>query len=181
MPIGLFGRRHMDIHGLDPDPSGPCKAVHDQVHARQEAGRQGLGARFHPHSGVLIEPSAGLDIDLLAGREDFFENIAIAVEPEDPIAVGTVELINEKSCAAEDHVGDAPDALVGIIDVARCCQELVLPHMQPFALLHMYAENMAHAIPAEGDLSGAHSLGDKDLHSGHHALHHSFHGLNTDD
>src|SRR2546423_15159926 len=66
--IWLSLRVVVDVHRLDADPAGPGHLR--QVHAAaQQAGLDRHLYRLHGHRGVLVQESAGLHHDLLAGLE----------------------------------------------------------------------------------------------------------------
>ena len=59
------------------------------------------------HGRILVEPAARLDVDRFADAEDFFEDVAVAVQPQNAFALVAVELVDEETRATEEHVGDA--------------------------------------------------------------------------
>lgn len=73
--------------------------------AREQSRRDLLELRFHLNRGVLVHPTARLDVDLLFGPERDFKDVAVTVHPYDTVAFECMEMIDEESCAAEQHVG----------------------------------------------------------------------------
>ena len=55
------------------------------------------------------------------------------MQPEDAFACVAAELVDEEAGAAKQHVGDALDALKGVVDVAGGGEELVLAHVNLLA------------------------------------------------
>src|SRR5882724_9421263 len=78
-----FLARHMQIHRLDADATGPGEAVDDEVHVgAEEAARKPVDLGFHRHRDILEQPPARLDVDRLARREGLLEHVAVAVQPD---------------------------------------------------------------------------------------------------
>ena len=88
----------MQIHGLEADSPRPCKTVPYQLAgAGKKPGAQALKLRIHANGTLLVDPASGLDINLLALLQCNFENVAVAVDPDNPIVGVCGELVNEKA------------------------------------------------------------------------------------
>lgn len=67
----------------------------------------------------------------------------MAVQPHECVAVGRAELVHEEPAPAQHHVLDAFDAFVAVVEVVRRRQELVLAHVQAFALVKVQGDALA--------------------------------------
>src|SRR5437870_1763546 len=82
----LVLRRQMDVRRLDPDAARPGEAVEDEVPGPAEhAGLQSVDRLLHRDALVAVDPTARLDVDLLALLEHLVEDVAVAAEPDDPL------------------------------------------------------------------------------------------------
>src|SRR5450755_3525208 len=117
----------MEVGALQADSPGAGEAVEDEVAAApaEEARLEAVDLLGHLNRMVAVHPAAGLDVDRLAGLEDLLEHVAVAVDPDDALVVGGVEVVDEEAAAVE-HVGEALDPAVVVLDVARRGQELML-------------------------------------------------------
>ena len=59
------------------------------------------------------------------GSSVLLEHVAVAVDPDDALVVAGEELVDEEAAAVE-HVGEALDPAVVVLDVAGGGEELVL-------------------------------------------------------
>src|SRR5579862_3905819 len=118
--------RRVVVGALQADPPGTGEAVEDEVATTAEqAGLEPVDLLGHLHRVVAIDPAAGLDVDRLARLERLLEHVAVAVDPDDALAVGREELVDEEAAAIE-HVGEALDPRVVVLDVSGRGQKLVL-------------------------------------------------------
>ena len=62
------------------------------------------------------------------------EHVAMPVQPHQRVAVGRAELVHEEARAAEHHVLHALDPFEAVVEVVGGRDELVLAHVQAFAL-----------------------------------------------
>jgi len=105
-------RTQQTLDAARGDAARTGEAVDDDVaRGAKEAAGELIDHRVHAHARVLVEPPARLDIDLLAGRQDLFEHIAIAMHPDDAVAIG-LELVDEKAGRADagTALGRVPSA-----------------------------------------------------------------------
>ena len=80
------------------EPAGAGEAVPGELaaaaeHARLEADRD----RLELDGRVLVQPGAGLDVELLAVAELGQEDVAVAVQPDERVAVRGAELVDEEA------------------------------------------------------------------------------------
>src|SRR5258708_38159613 len=118
--LAACGRRclHREVRALQPDATGAGEPVEDELtgataeHSRLEVHELLL----HADRVVAVDPAAGLDIDRLAGLERLLKHVAVAVDPDHALALTGQERIDEEAAAVE-HVGEALDPLVVVLDV----------------------------------------------------------------
>src|ERR1700690_77909 len=149
----LLGRE-VEIHGLDAQPAGAGEAVGDEAHAAEEAGAEALHIGRHLDRGVLVEPAAGLDVDGFAGGQVLLEHVAIAVQPEDPLAATGGEPVDEEPGAPEQHGPDALHPLEAVVDTLGGGEELVLSDVDLMARAEMEGEDVARPVARQGNLPG---------------------------
>ena len=102
-PSNLFRGRQVDVHGLDSDPPWARETVeHHLPRAAEDAGLEAENLRVHAHAAVAVDPSARLDVDLLAGGQHLVENVAVTVEPDHTLTGPGAELVDEKPGRAKD-------------------------------------------------------------------------------
>lgn len=164
----------MDVHGLDADTARSGEAVPNELGATHESSAEAVDGLIHTDGIVAEDPAAGLDIDLLTWLEDFFEDVAVAVEPDDTFGLGSGEAIDEEAGATEEHVGDAFDTLPAVVEVACGGEELVLADEDGLAGMEVEAEDLTSAVAREGDFAGALGFGDVHGHAGDHTLERTF-------
>ena len=130
----------MVVRALQPDPARPGEAVEDEVAgaAAEQAGLEAVDLLGHLDRVVAEQPAARLDVDRLAGLERLLEHVAVTVDPDDALVVAGEELIDEEAAAVE-HVGEALDPAVVVLDVAGRGEELVLADDHPLAGLRCSA------------------------------------------
>ena len=107
--------------------------------------------RLELDAGVLVEPAAGLDVDLLAGAELDLEDVALAADPDDRVAVGRGEGVDEQARAAEQHVAHALDALEAVVEVVGRGEEVVLADVQRLPAREVQRDALARPVAREGD------------------------------
>ena len=113
---------------------------------------------------VAVHPAAGFDVDRLAGLEHLLEHVAVAVDPDHALLVGGKELVDEEA-AAVDHVGEALDPAVVVLDVAGGGQELVLADDDPVTGGQVQGGDVPGRVTAEGDLAGRLGLDQQQRHA----------------
>ena len=164
-----LGHRRVVIGALQPDAARAGEAVEDEVAAAaQEAGLEPVDLLGHLHGVIAVDPAARLDVDRLAGFEHLLEHVAVAVHPDDALLVGGEELIHEEAAAVE-HVGEALDTAVVVLDVGGGGQELVLAHHDPVAGRQVQGGDMTGCVAAEGDLARGLSLDQEQRHAAERA------------
>ena len=105
--------------------------------------------------GSLYSHAAGLDVELLAGVELHEEDVAVAVQPHERVAVGGAELVHEEARAAEQHVLHALDPFEAVVEVVGGRDELVLAHVEALALAQVQRHALPGRVAREGDPPGA--------------------------
>ena len=167
---GALGHRRVEVGALQPDAARAREPIEDEVAAApgEKAGLEPIDLLGHLHRVVAVHPAAGLDVDRLPRLEVLLEHIAVAVHPHHPLVVAGVELIDEEAAAVE-HVGEALDPAVVVLDVAGGRQELVLAHDDPVARRQMQGGDMAGSVAAEGDLPGRLGLDQQQRHTAERA------------
>ena len=130
----------MEVGALQTDPARTGEAVEHQVAgpAAEKAGLEPVDLLGHRDRVVAVDPAAGLDVDRLPRLERLLEHVAVAVHPDHALVVAGEELVHEEAAAVE-HVGEALDPAVVVLDVAGGGQELVLAHDDPVAGLQVQA------------------------------------------
>jgi hypothetical protein len=93
--------------------------------------------------GSLYSHAPGLHVELLAVLQLHREDVAVAVQPHERVAVGGAELVDEDAAAAAQHVADALHTLEGVVEVVGGGEELVLAHVHAIAV----AQVQRHALP----------------------------------
>src|ERR1700712_5111382 len=74
---------HVEVHRLQPDPARPGEPIEDEVAcATEQSGAQSIDLHVHSDTVVAVDPTPRFDIDLFTGGEDFFEDVAVAVQPD---------------------------------------------------------------------------------------------------
>src|ERR1019366_7178007 len=135
---------------------------------------------LHLHAWVLVEPASRFDINRLSCGESLFEDVAIAVQPQDSIAVVAVEFVYEEAAATEQHVRDAAHSLERVVDALCRGEKLVLPHVKLAAAREVDRHDMARPIATAGNHARSRRLSDEDLHARHHPFETALHGLQGD-
>src|SRR6185369_801986 len=117
------------------DSAWAGEAVEDDLaSAGEDAGGELLGYRLHPHRLILIDPGAGLDVDLLSRLEGDLEDVAVAVQPQDALGAGAAEGVDEEARSGEHDVGDALHALEAVVEGCGGGEPLVFAHVDALAL-----------------------------------------------
>src|SRR5690348_12138469 len=146
----------MYVRGLDADAPGPGETVEDEVAAAAEdAGAQPVHLLLHRDLTVAVDPTAGLDVDRLAGLEHLVEHVPVAVQPHDALAALGLEAIDEEAGAAEEHVRDAFHAIERVVDVRRGREELMLAHEERLSGQQMQRKDVPRVVAGERDLTRA--------------------------
>ena len=78
----------MDVHGLDADPAGAGHLGQVHVVVAEHPGLELDLLGLQGHRGVLVEEAARLDQDLLARAEGPLQDVAVAVQDQQPRLVG---------------------------------------------------------------------------------------------
>src|SRR5580704_3142365 len=150
---GLLSRR-VEVGALEADPARTREAVEHEVAsaAGEEAGLEPVDLLLHLHRVVAEQPAPGLYVDRLPRLERLLEHVPVAVDPDDALVVAGEELVDPEATAIE-HVGEALDPGVVVLDAARRGQELVLAHDDSLARLKVERDDVAGSVPAERDLA----------------------------
>src|SRR6202030_672486 len=83
---GFTGDRGMVVHRLYSHSTGPRESIeHDLTTTGEQSSAQSHQLRVHRHGWILVYPAAGLDVKLLALRQRYFEDVAVAVKPQDAV------------------------------------------------------------------------------------------------
>src|SRR3984957_18454320 len=168
--VGGLGQRWVIVHRLDADATGAGETVPEDVaSAGEEAGREALELGLHLDRVVLVNPAARLDVQLLSRGQFHGEHVAVAVEPDDPLALGRGERVDEESAAAEEHVRHTLDAVKRVFDRRGRGQELVLTDADRHAGLEVQGHDLSGPVAAEGDVARAAGLGHEDRETGEDA------------
>ena len=118
----------MEVGALQADPTGPREAVEDEVAtAAQQAGLEPVDLLGHLHGVVPVDPAPGLDVDCLSRLELLLEQVAVPVDPDNALVISGEELIDPEAAPVE-HVCEALDAAVVVLDAPGRREELVLSH-----------------------------------------------------
>src|SRR6185437_16758606 len=166
----------MKIHRLNADATRPGEAIEDQLSgAAEDPCLQPVDCWLHPHTLIAIDPASRLDIDLLTGTKHLLEDVPKAVQPDDTLVLGRGKAIDEETCRAEEHIGDALLARKAVVQRTRRRQELMLAHLNRLAGLQVNREDMSGAITREGDLAWAARLGHEDGHARHQPFEYPLH------
>ena len=146
--------RRVEVGALEADPARAGEAVEHEVAgaAAEEAGLEPVDLLLHRHRVVAEHPAARLYVDRLARLERLLEHVPVAMDPDDALVVAGEELVDPEATAVE-HVGEALDPGVVVLDAARRGQELVLAHDDSLARLKVERDDVAGSVPAERDLA----------------------------
>src|SRR5271154_5871802 len=101
---------------------------------------------------VAEQPASRFYVDRLARLERLLEHVAVAVDPDDALVIAGEELVDPETTAVE-HVREALDPAVVVLDGAGGGQELVLAHDDPLTRLEVERDDVAGRVAAEGDLA----------------------------
>src|SRR6202035_43640 len=116
-------------------------------------------------AGVLVEPAAGLDVDLLAGAQLNLEHVALAADPDDGVAAGRGEGVDEQARAPEQHVAHALDALEAVLEVVGGGQEVMLADVERLSAREVQRDALARPVTREGDPPRTQRLGNEEVES----------------
>ena len=162
--------RRVVVSALEADPAGAGEAVEHEIPAAaaEEAGLEPVELLRHLDRVVAEQPAPGLDVDRLPRLELLLEHVAVAVDPDDALMIAGEELVDPEAAAVQ-HVGEALDPAVVVLDGAGGGQELVLAHDDPLTRLQMQRDDVAGRVAAEGDLAGRLRLEHEQRHPAEHA------------
>src|SRR5262249_55212690 len=150
---------------------GTGKAVEDEIaRAAEYSGAQSVDLRVHPHALVAVDPTSRLHVDLLAGGENFLEDVAVAVQPHHALRLCRGKAVHEEPGRAEKHVPDSLLAGEAVLQIARCRKVLVFTHLNGGAGAQMQREHVPGTVAGKRDPPRPARLGQKDLHAGDGAL-----------
>src|SRR5262249_52149888 len=167
----LFRSTDVHIHRLKADFAGAGEAIpYELAGAGKQACRQPLKFRFHADRWVFVDPSAGLDVNSLARAERNFKDIAVTMQPENTVAVGSCKSVNEEARTTQKDVRDATHTSECEVDLIGRRQKLVLANIEALASLQVNREDMPDAIATEGDAAWTTGLRHEDWHTGEHPL-----------
>src|SRR5439155_20368685 len=107
------------------------------------------------------------DVELLALLEHLVEDVAVAVEPDDPLELLRLEAVDEEAGSAKEHVRHALHPVERVVDVASSREELVLANEDRLSRLEMDRQDMANVVPRKRDLTRALALRHEDGHTGY--------------
>ena len=160
----------MEVGALQADPAGSGEAVEHEVAgaAAQEAGLEPVDLLRHLHRVVAEQPASGLDVDRLPRLERLLEHVAVSVDPDDALVIAGEELVDPEAAAVE-HVREALDPAVVVLDAAGGGQELMLAHDDPLTRLEMQRDDVTGRVAAERDLAGRLRLEHQQRHAAEHA------------
>ncbi len=166
---GLLSRR-VEVSALEADPARAREAVEHEVAgaAAEEAGLEPVDLLRHLDRVVAEQPAPGLDVDRLPRLERLLEHVAIAMDPDDALLIAGEELIDPEAAAVE-HVGEALDAAVVVLDATGGGEELVLAHDDALPRLQMQRDDVTGRVAAERDLPGRLRLEHQQRHPSEHA------------
>jgi hypothetical protein len=92
-------------------------------------------------------------MSIVSRIEVLLENVAVSVNPHNPLLIGGEELIYEET-AAIHHVGEALDPAVVVLNPTCRGEELVLAHDDAIPRLEMERGDVARSVTAERELAG---------------------------
>ena len=150
---GLLYRR-MEVGALEADPARSGEAVEHEVAgaAAEEAGLEAVDLLLHLDRMVAKQPPPWLDVDRLPRLEGLLEHVAVSMDPDHALVIAGEELVDPEATAVE-HVREALDAAVVVLDAAGGGEELVLAHDDPLPRLQMQRDDVTGRVAAEGDLT----------------------------